>query len=579
MTSHPDQLTVVVTEPGGGPVDISARISKLSFGTNEHGDADCSFIINDPYPHDTALFRAGARISITDDAGAVYVGRIEVPGGSYITDFGEIRHLARGYASSADDRIYAGTKQWGENYSIEAIFREVLSDLCADIAEGDIDAGDRTLPETSQDFLFGSASFIWNTVAPLGGDAIPLLWRVFADSAGTPRLYVNPRPTAVTLYTSMGAGNFFSGDPVAGGTQVSVNGDLRQVYNAVAVKVASGNNAPGCACITVHDSGSQGTGVGGVGTMRMLGLDLSSIPGIEVIDATRAANMMLSQTSSLRAVGTELTLHYPQTVLGGGSAQQPLWRVRAGQIIKVVDLESGDTLIGNEFFISGTRWHEEARRLSIQIGQRNGLAEAVGRSIRARRPGRPDSTVSDPIPEIAREPRRGTVYDVVQHPGGTNRDVPYAPGDHSHGTVNGDIALTYGLDGVGAAIELPAITAMGLIRGTMLTWKIRCNVGGLIKYRLSFPEGFLILPGLEDPIHLPGGVVFAEGSNGSTGSINLECLTNSEVDVEVQGVPTATWASLILTGTRNLIFSDPLTPLESGTGAVGNGIEGLPLGV
>jgi hypothetical protein len=584
--SSPEELTVELYAPGSGtPLDLSARVVNLVFGTSAPGgDADCSFEIHDagtlPNPHVDAWIRPGSKVVIRDDAGTVYGGRIEVVNGDYRTSYARLSLLARGFASSAEDQRYKLRKVWPQGYPVGSIFIETTQDLCPDISAGGVSpgVGGRNLPETSQDFILSSAKQIWDTVAPLGGDETPLLYRVFCDGASTtPSLHVEARPSTPAVYAAMGAGGV--NVPVVGivatpgGTQVSMGADLRTVYNEVAVKYPDPTKAAGYAVITTFDSGSQGSTTG-IDATRTLGLDLSSMNEVELSEATQAAHALLSQVASIENSGRQITMDYPQVGIDEDGNPVPLWRIRAGSVIRVTDYFSGDqtAALDQDFYIVQSTWTERARRLTLSVGRIHGMTEGIGKSLRKKRPARSDPELGDPVPEAGREPTRGWVSTKQPSRGSSNHAAPYSPADHDHGTVDGSIAATYGLDGAGSAIVAPAETAIGLIRGTMESWLVRTNPEGVISYLLEFPEAQVTvrerINAPEEVINLPGGqVVITDATDTQSGPINIECASHTEVRISVTGTPTATWAALVLRGTRNLIFSEPLTPIEAGTGA------------
>lgn len=524
----PEANTVTAIPSVGSPVNLSGRIADLQFSRQASGgDHELRFTIRDYPAHSDVLFARATKFVIADGVGNHWIGRMEVPSGEYAKNLGILRPTIRGYGSSAGDDCYIVAKVFTAGTLVESIFQTVRDDLCPKIGSDNslIAATGRVLDADSEDFIGHNAQAIWQRVMQLGSSSgEPLAWRVRLPDAGgtTPLLELRARPTAWKYKTRMDLGAI-----------PRVRGDLQTVWNRIALKTADEDGT----IVTAEDAGSQ-SDLDNTRRTKYLGTGFAS-----TTDAQAAANQMVARLGQMQTVGDSIVIPFPQRVEDNLGNQIPLWRVLPGEIILIEDLSSGDALIGNEVYIVSTQWDEARRQLTISTAPRHGLLDIVARGLAKKDPLEdppawtpPDFIGIYPSREL---PPAEQKYDLPPVMG----DSPlYASSKHSHGTPNGDISFTIHLDQRPDELTVPQDGHFGLIQGTITSWKLRGV--GTVSFQVTLPTGGFV----------------ASGGDGASGSVQVEMATNTEGFWELQSQAGSTNIDLILTGTRNLLITDPPEP-------------------
>jgi len=368
----PENLTVR-RDPSGDNEDISALIEGLKFGTTTPGgDSVCTFSrLHAGELTDGDLWSLGTKILIQGPSGSWrWLGRIEEGGGDYWSGGCHLQYTVRGMANALDDQIYIAKTIFVSGMNIAEIMNGAIEahvPIADIIPNADTDMEGRVLREVSQDFVLASPRIIINTLAPLGDGTAPIIWEVYSGGSDVAVFQTRARPTSISPFTGgyyvrMGDG-LVSGHTCTGGAEVHLTTDLQLTKNGVAVKYRDERTVAGYA-VLYRQAGSALLG----GLQRDTSIDLNRLGILNARVIGDAADMMLAQISNPQNSGRQIVLHYPETVLDANLSPINMWEMRAGYIVKVQDLFSGDSNIGNEFFIQSTMWDEDQRTMTLQCG-------------------------------------------------------------------------------------------------------------------------------------------------------------------------------------------------------------------
>lgn len=363
MTSTPADIRLSVYVDGF-PVDVTDRIDNLRFGTKcPGGDAEASWTElwgRDLNPGE--LYTAAATVTIADNEGVFWLGRIARFRGDYWHGGAAMQWTATGMERMLSDLKYTHQQKWVSGKRIDEIIKEAVEELCPTmIAVPEVDI--RVIREHTQDFVLASAQTVIDTMAPLGDAVAPLIYEVYSGGSDIPILTTRARPTAPAYFCRITDGPI-SAVPVRGGAEVDVGMDLESIYNEVVIKYRDERVVGGYA-VAVFDAGSELLG----GTIRADTIDINrmAIRNVKVLNQTAQAR--LAVTSNPQNTGVSVALHYAQDVLDTDLEVIPaLWRMRAGHIIKVQDLFSGEVNLGNEFFPLTTQFDMKSLTQTLSCG-------------------------------------------------------------------------------------------------------------------------------------------------------------------------------------------------------------------
>lgn len=328
------------------------------------GDGEAHWEVDWPGAISAVLAPVGARVELWDAAGRYWVGvleEVELEAGPKSKHF---RFTALGYMATCSDQSFPISVTWLAGTAIEAIFTNARDALCPQVSGRNdmITATGRTfVADGLKDYRGQSAVRVWNDLSYMGnaGDE-KLLWHIQTPPDGSypPGLEVVPRPTVPTYYITLAE------------TQAAPFAWKRSsVENRVTILWAqtpvSGETNATEEVVIVDDTNSQGAYPLGIGAIRDHYVSMTGSIG-SAADATALANTYLKLSGPLRPQGNQIKVQFPNRVKLADTTPVAPWRVRAGKVIEITGLDTGDPFMKTEpLLIVETQWDEPSHVLTL----------------------------------------------------------------------------------------------------------------------------------------------------------------------------------------------------------------------
>lgn len=345
-------------------VDLKHEAQGVEFSTTiPGGDNMLTFRV----PHSVNLVPLWAgfnyRVDLYDSRGLFRSYRMEEFTAESTSNGGEFWNITcYGYGINGDDEVY--TSQNVSNTQTSTIVSDAVTALMPQIGATSITASGYTLSAATAITLMNlTGAQIIQWAAQIGNSAqAPMIWYVYADSNGTIRLTLIPRPTTVgyTLRASeFGAKNFgFVGRGIANRVVVEYNG--------------------GAGFATREDTALQGAGPNGWNVIRTRKVVANELT--QAADANQLGDTLLGLHKVLRMSATRLTGVNPYIIDSNGQEVEP-WRVNAGLLCQFEDVDSHQAAqtalsFSNSFLCVGTRYTEDTQTLELTPESWQAMIEA-----------------------------------------------------------------------------------------------------------------------------------------------------------------------------------------------------------
>ena len=330
--------------------DLRAAVSGLRVETCMPGGCHiCTFRVYAPITFVPTWVGLGYEVRLYDTLGIFWAGRMTEAmahrsGGA---DWWDI--TAYGFGVNLDDQLY--TSQDVNGLGTSAIFSAMITALTQQI--------DVTTTSGATSHTLSAAAAVLLKMLPakiiagwLSKFSADLIWYVYPQDDGDIEATLKDRPTTADLYIGLDDIEDYEG------------GLMGQSYaNRVIVEYNAG-----AAADTVNDSAAQGAGPTGVGYIRAAYLYLPEVS--QSVDATKAANALLSMSSTPRMASHAMELAPGARIIDSNGQRVDPWRVRSGQLLQVAGLVTETAALGelswnNSCLLVHTSYDEEHDQLSL----------------------------------------------------------------------------------------------------------------------------------------------------------------------------------------------------------------------
>lgn len=387
--------TIVANNPFGAEVwDLTnvateLRLSNMSPG----GHAEAEITYEDVDPLTTPAM--GAILTISDKAGVYWAGRVEEIDVGFRPGGGRVKITGRGMASSTADQIIStfvnfntvtgdASAQFNQGQAVRDAFRSIVLNLCPFVGWDDtkVHVGATLAGDTSQ--LYGKTpQECFNELATIGSDlgggsstSKQIFWNVYSGGA------FNKGGTDNTSYMEL----IYKDQPVSYVIDMEdcqtteISWQMKWIINRVSIQWADQQGNKGVA--TAIDPTTKSAYPNGIGVWRDHFVDATSHVSSQY-EAQLMAESILSQVARIRPIGKQIVIQYPQQVADVNGNAVPLWRVLAGRMIQINNIDPNNPqLVGNEiFYIRETQWDEWNRTLTIMTEEVESIPQIVGKSV------------------------------------------------------------------------------------------------------------------------------------------------------------------------------------------------------
>lgn len=351
------QFSIVVTDAAGAyRGEIGKIASQLRLGTTLPGGCgDCSFRIYEPIQVVPTYIGFNYDVRVLDAGRIFWSGRMDDFRAHRGSDGEYWTIIARGYGLNLDDEIYSSTT------ITNGATDQVIADAITNLSTSQIDATSISAtsvnlgqaPEGAITLKLYKATTLINFAKSFGNSSdSPMIWYIYPDDDGTVRFTFKPRPTSPELY--MYRADFDTVD-------FGLTG--RQLANSVYVLYNGGNNS-----VEVEDTDLQGSPPTGWGIKRSAFLVVPEI--LKDTEAQQAGQTVLNYVKTARLSASNMIMNRTMRIYDSDGARINPWMVRAGQLVKIVDVDTDESsttglAFNNIFLIAATDWDEERQSLSI----------------------------------------------------------------------------------------------------------------------------------------------------------------------------------------------------------------------
>lgn len=395
------------------------------------GEGQVSFTMYGVVPYNN-LLPIGTHITLEDRIGAFSSSFVVSPSLAGPHRAGDVRVQARGYGAACGLRRYDHQVSY-LNPTVGGLVIGFLRDLCCPPLTYTTDflnlaAMSARVEEVPDNFVNTDALTAWTTYLALGTpspDTVPLLWHVIADpgGSGAPVLKVDTVPLVPKYYVR-----------IAAGAVDNPSWSLDDIDNQAIAAYLDVDGHPHTVVVNVLDNPLK-FGISGTPIVKSKAINVSG--EFAESDATQYAHNIVNRFGHLRMSGSNIHVPWGVLVTDENGDEVPLWRVDAGNMIRVFIIDEHTDPTGylsvEDRFISATSWDGTDFGLDITCGE----FKTETRSIH-RRTAERSSAVLGQIPGLSK--REGPPLfprDVVPQP--VTRGAVGTPGESRYPSSEGHI--------------------------------------------------------------------------------------------------------------------------------------------